>query len=205
MRKSDIAYNPPLPNNGEIPKAVEDMTLDELNKEIMKTCAKCHGDYTICEDCRGCQTGRLLVDKLKEGKKDKLAGIRVMYGMSPEHKQQIAKELFKKALMSGNPVQYLMQECGIDEKRAKDRLRVYKKKYAYIDKKLETLRGMAENVTLPKKKMVELVPKKEKTVSELVFSLKEERAKLMERIKEIDNALKVVSVYEQIPCKESAV
>ena len=209
MRKSDIVYNPPLPYVANDLKRVEDMSLEELNNRILKTCAKCHGDYTICEGCMGCDEGRMLIMKLKEEPKNKLSGILKMKNMSPVAKQEEAKKLYRDALLSGDPVEYLMKACEITEERAKSRLSVYKKKYRYIGDKLRTLRGMAEHVVMEPKKMVELVPKveekKEQTVTELVESMKDEKAKLMERIREIDNALKVIGNYEQVSRTKSAV
>jgi len=201
MRKSDVAYNPPLPSNGELPKKVEEMSLDELNKEILRTCAKCHGDYTICEECRDCQAGRLLVDKLKEAPKDKLSGVRKMYGLSPVKKQEIAKELYRMALLSDDPVQYLIDECGITKERAKIRLSKYRKKYHYVFDRVmvEKKLGSVKSVKLEPKKMVDIAPKKELTVMELLKELKKERDRLMEdrekiekRISEIDSALSVI-------------
>ena len=199
MRKIDVAYNPPLPFNGELKKSHEDMTLDELQKELSKSCAKCHGDYTICEECMGCLPGKMLINKLKDNPnekamKDKTRGIRKMYGMSPVKKQEMAKELFRDVLVSGDPVSYLVKKCGIDEKRAKERLAVYNKKYVYIRNKVRTMAGMGElkMTKLEPKKMSEIVPKNEKTVPELVAELEKERRDLLKRISEIDSALAII-------------
>ncbi len=194
MRKSDVAYNPPLPLSGERKKKPEEMTLDELQKEILNTCAKCHGDYTICEDCRGCISGRILIDKLMDEPKDKTRGIRKMYHMSPAKKQEVAKELYREALLSGEPVGYLVKNCGIDEKRAKERLAVYNKKYPYVRDKVRRLAGMGElkMTKLEPKKMSEIAPKPDKTVPELVRELEQERRELLKRISEIDSALAII-------------
>jgi len=194
MRKSDVAYNPPLPHNGEMPKKVEEMTLDELQKELLKTCAKCHGDYTICEGCMDCLPGRLLIDKLKENPKDRQRGIRKMYGLSPVKKQEIAKNLYRDALVSGDPVNYLVTQCGFDENSAKQRLYTYKRKYPDVRDKVRRLAGMGElkMTKLEPKKMSDIAPKQEKTVPELVSELEKERRDLLKRISEIDSALAII-------------
>ena len=198
MRKFDVAYNPPLPDSGERKKEIEEMSLDELAKHIGEVCAKCHGDYTICDGCRGCREGRLLIDKLKEKPEGKLSGIRKMYGLSPAKKQEVARELFRDALRSEDPVKFLMEKCGIGERRAKNRLAVYKKKYVYDRNKVDTEKGL-EKLKLEPKKMVDIAPKKEQTVSDLVNKLVKERRELIterekidKRISEIDSALSVI-------------
>ena len=190
MRKFDVAYNPPLPDGGEKKKTFEEMTLDELVKEIGKSCAKCHGDYTICEGCMGCLEGRILIDKLKDAPKDKFSGIRNMKNLSPVQKQEIAKNLYHDALMADDPIKFLMEECGISKKNAIQRFSAYKKKYGYVRHRAEVEKAFGTK--LEPKKMVEIVPDKHGTVDELVRKLTKEREDLVKRISQIDSALRVI-------------
>lgn len=190
MRAYDVAYNPPLPDNGERKKKFKDMSLDEMAKELGKSCAKCHGDFTICEGCMGCEEGRTVITILK-GDNNKLSGIMKMKEMSPVEKQEMARQLYREALKSEDPVKYLIDKCGITQERAKARLAVYRKKYSYDRRKVEVEKSLGGK--LPQKKMTDIVPvEKKKTVDELVESLKEEREKLMARIRDIDSALGVI-------------
>ncbi len=214
MRKDGIPYNPPLPNDGRIKKSFDEMTVDELEKVVVDVCGKNHGDITVCESCMGCMEGRTLIEKLnEENKKDKLRGIRKLYGISPVEKQRIAKEIYIKALLSKDPVEYMMQNCEIDEKRAKERLRAYAKKYHYEKDKIERMKSFGEEGQKVIEKIVEniekpvesyVIPIKERkaqTVDDLVVKLEKERIDLMgqidklsERLGKIESALSVIKV-----------
>ena len=191
MRKFDVAYNPPLPDGGERKKTLEEMTLDELAKRIGGVCAKCHGDYTICEGCRGCVEGRMLVDKLNGEPKDKMSGVRKMYHLNPAQKQEEARKLYREALMSDDPIKYIMEKCGVDKASAKKRFSVYKKKYHYDRDKVAVEKAFGKASVEPKK-MVDITPKREKTVPELIKELEKERNELVKRLSEIDSALTII-------------
>ena len=91
MRRYDVAYNPPLPFNGEKQKPIEEMNIDELKKEIRRTCAKSYGDFDVCRTCKGCEAGRMLTKMMGEQKKvavnRNVTGLVEMKKMSPDEKQ----------------------------------------------------------------------------------------------------------------------
>ena len=189
MRKFDVAYNPPLPDSGERRKTPDEMTMDELAKRIGMVCAKSHGDYTICEGCMGCLEGRTLIEKLKGETVDKVAGLRKLYGISPAKKQEMARELYMGALMSDDPVKYLMEKCGIDKKKAKMRMYRYREKYGYVRDKVHIEKGLSEQI----------VKRSEKTIGEVIADLEHEvsalemeRKRIDKRVLEINSALSVL-------------
>ena len=209
MRKCDVAFNPPLPNNGEIKKPIEEMDVDELQKLIGTSCVKCRGDFTVCESCKGCLEGRLIIDKLRENshKAKVIDGIMKMKNLSPAEKQDLAKQKYHDALMSDDPVKFIMVNCHCTEKQAKSRMYNWKIKYPDVKRKVDVEKaypdkfkdGKVKEEFLPKKKMVELVPKKEQTVDELVAKLQKERnslkaevEKMLTRVDEINSTLRVI-------------
>ena len=203
MRKDDVAFNPPLPNNGEIKKSIEEMDVDELQKLIRNSCVKCRGDFTVCENCKGCLEGRLIIDKLIDNPKKNVEGILKMKNMSPVEKQELAKKRYHDALMSDEPVQYVVKVCGCTVGQAKSRMYQWSKKYPNVREKVAFEKAhpdkFVDGKPLIPKKMVELVPKKEQTVDELVAKLQKERnsltvevEKIEKRIEEIESTLRVI-------------
>ena len=190
MRKSDVAYNPPLPASGERKKNVDEMDVNELGKEILRTCAKCHGDFTICEGCMQCKAGRKLINMLKGKTEVNTEGIMQMKHMSPAEKQEKAKKLYHDALMSDDPVQFLMNICGIDEKKAKLRMAQYKCKYKNVAYKTRVEKAYPDKFENGKVKE-ECIKETYKlsTVGELMRKLKEERSDLGKKRDEIEKRI----------------
>ena len=59
MRKYDVAYVPNGPVNYYPSKELEDMTLDEIVKKYIKTCAKANGKVSTCSKCKvPCKEGK---------------------------------------------------------------------------------------------------------------------------------------------------
>ena len=204
MRKYDIAYNPPLPNNGEIPKEIDEMSIDELEKRITDVCGKCGGDCTVCETCMGCLEGRTLVNLINDVQAvDPMRGVRAMYGLSPAKKQEIAKRIYMDALTSGNPVEYIMKHCNLDRKNAQHRLSAYRKKYGHIMEFEEKMQNEPKDniVKVPEKKI------ENEVMDSLIIKLEKERVSLMKQVDEmnrrIDKIDSAISIIRETMSKEA--
>lgn len=65
MRKYDIAYVPSGPVKYEPPKAVDDMSLDEIKRKYIKTCGKANGNISVCSKCTNpCEEGKRAIQLL---------------------------------------------------------------------------------------------------------------------------------------------
>ena len=52
MRKYDVAYVPNGPVNYYPAVPLQDMSLEDIKKKYIKTCAKANGDIAICSKCK---------------------------------------------------------------------------------------------------------------------------------------------------------
>ena len=151
MRTYDIAYVPRGTVVGYPPKALKDLTLDEIKKKHLSACAKSNGNVERCRACQQCEYGKRAVQLTVERTYTD-DGIPLYDGMTliekakqenmlrRKEKEQMNKKISKdnrayiedwysKAIASEDPVAWVMNAYEIDKTKAKAKLYQWRKRH----------------------------------------------------------------------------
>lgn len=219
MRKYDIPYV----QNGSMnmfpsPK-LEEMTLDEIIKKYLRTCAKSNGQVSVCSKCLApCTEGKraiqLLANKvyndppiplyggktlIEKAREENMKRREAKTEKEPEKKKYMKREgWYEDSLASGDQVKWLMTEMGISRTQAKKK--IYQYRYTHGMTGSEAKPVEKEESSEEVQEIKNLVDNSSiETKLETLMKKQEEHKKAMEKYLELYNKEK--EMYEQIKLK----
>jgi len=143
MRKYDIPYVRRGPGNYPPPKALEDMTTEEIKKKHILTCGKANGNIEKCRKCISqCQPGKRVIELMNETNTVPLYGGKTLIQKAQEENRKRREALAKggkpkrnyvrrdgwweESLASGDQVAWVVTNLGLTKDQAKRRIYQYK-------------------------------------------------------------------------------
>ena len=183
MRKYDIPYVPNGPVNYYPAKSLQEMTLVEIKKKYIKTCAKANGDVSECSKCktpcpegkRAIQLianeiyndppvplygGKTLIERAREvnakRKADKTLDNKQDQEVNITKKKRIyIANWYEKAMASEDPVKWIMETYGCDKAKAKQKIWDQRYKMKKQGKQVNIAKPSTENSLIKEESSIE--------------------------------------------------
>lgn len=197
-------------------KKLEDMSLEEIKRKYIRVCAKANGDISVCSRCRTpCREGerviqlkaneiysdppiplyggKTLIEKARE-ENERRRALASTESKKGKRKYKHIDDWYQKAMESGDPVKWVMDNYEISSTKAKAKLSNWKCKYL----------GKSEEKKEEKKeeKIEIVIPASEVSFEkklEYIMKLQEEQKKEVEKYERLLNEAK--EKYEAIKRK----
>ena len=218
MRKSDIGYTPNPPHYYP-PLDYKKMTLQELVNTYIKMCAKANGLVSVCSKCQTpCEHGKRAIQLLsgaiydepnvplfannslikkvvEENKKRKeekeMAEVKETPKRSKNDRQYL-DDWYEKAVASGDPVTWVMEQFGITKTKAKSKIYCWRYRHKETTEEVKSKDVEVVEVNFKEEKSVETpVVKEEKSVEpdsieakmDALMKLQDKHKKIMDEYK----------------------
>lgn len=148
MRSFDVPYVPNVPYNPYPAPALQDMSLEEIRKKYIKTCAKANGNVSECSKCKSpCPEGKRAIQltanlvyndppvPLYGGKTliERAREENLRNRMKAEQKEELVvkksedgrmfiEDWYRKAVESGDAVKWVMETYGFTKAKAQQKI-----------------------------------------------------------------------------------
>lgn len=202
MRHFDIPYVKNGPANYYPAKDLQEMTLDEIKKKYIKMCAKANGNISVCSQCKTpCAEGKraiqLLANEVYNDPPIPLYGGKTLIEKAREENMKRKEEKkvekvnmyregwYEEASASDDIVGWVMREFGIDRRKAKKKIYMYRYHHRDKDEKpnIEDVKEMKKDYPQESKSENQTGVECFETKLEKLLALQEEQKKLMEKYK----------------------
>ena len=208
MRKYDIPYVRRGPATFNIPKPIEELSLEELKHKFIRTCGKANGNIKYCsEQCKTqCSEGKRAIELTESiplyGGKTLIEKAREENAKRKEEKKN--KDYIRwdgwweESLASGDQVKWIMTNMGLDRAHAKKKIYQYKWYHGIKDSKENKEERTLKDSSL-EEKLEQLMNEQEKHKQKmneymtLYYKEKEEYDKYKEKADILCNAMDILN------------